>query len=51
MINVALAFVLRQPFPCFPLIGPRTLAETRSCAAALAIALTDDQLRWLNMED
>ena len=51
MINVALAFVLRQPFPCFPLIGPRTLAEVRSCAAALVIELTDDQLRWLNIED
>lgn len=51
MINVALAFVLRQPFPCFPLIGPRTLGEIRSCAAALAIELTDDQLRWLNLED
>ncbi len=51
MINVALAYVLQQPFPCFPLIGPRTLAEIHSCTAALAIELTGDQLRWLNMED
>jgi aryl-alcohol dehydrogenase-like predicted oxidoreductase len=49
-INVALAYVLQQPFPCFPLIGPRTLAEIRSCVAALALTLTDEELRWLNLE-
>jgi aryl-alcohol dehydrogenase-like predicted oxidoreductase len=27
---IALAFVLNQPFPTFPLIGPRSIAETRS---------------------
>ncbi|MEZ5557281.1 MAG: aldo/keto reductase [Pseudomonadales bacterium] len=50
LINVALAYVLCQPFPCFPLIGPRTLAELRSCVAALAIELAPEDLAWLNLE-
>jgi predicted dehydrogenase/aryl-alcohol dehydrogenase-like predicted oxidoreductase len=50
MINVALAYVLAQPFPCLPLIGPRTLAETRSCLRALSIELSAAELAWLNLE-
>ncbi len=49
-INIALAYVLNQPFPCFALIGPRTLAETRSSLAALDLELTDQERRWLNLE-
>lgn len=49
-IQIALAFVLAQPFPCFALIGPRALAETRSSMAALDLALTADERRWLNLE-
>ena len=49
-INVALAYVLGQPFPTFPLIGPRTLAELRTSLPALGITLTPDQVRWLNLE-
>jgi predicted dehydrogenase/aryl-alcohol dehydrogenase-like predicted oxidoreductase len=50
-IQVALAFVLAQPFPTFPLIGPRQLSETRTSLAALAVELTPDDLRWLNLEE
>ncbi len=50
-INIALAYVLGQPFPCFALFGPRTLAETRSSLAALAVDLSDEERRWLNLED
>jgi aryl-alcohol dehydrogenase-like predicted oxidoreductase len=50
-IQVALAYVLCQPFPTFPLIGPRLLSETRSSFAALAVELSADDLRWLNLED
>ena len=50
-INIALAYVLSQPFPTFPLIGPRTLSETRTSLPALDIALTPSELRWLNLED
>ncbi len=50
LVAIALAYVLAQPFPTFALIGPRTLAETRTSFAALDIELTPDELRWLNLE-
>lgn len=50
-INIALAYVLSQPFPTFPLIGPRALSETRTSFPALQIELTSEELRWLNLED
>jgi aryl-alcohol dehydrogenase-like predicted oxidoreductase len=50
-INIALAYVLCQPFPTFPLIGPRTLAETRTSFQALDIKLTPQDLRRLNLEE
>ncbi|HEY3324562.1 MAG TPA: aldo/keto reductase [Planctomycetota bacterium] len=49
-INIALAYVLCQPFPTFPLIGPRTIEETRSSFASLDVKLTPDELKWLNLE-
>jgi predicted dehydrogenase/aryl-alcohol dehydrogenase-like predicted oxidoreductase len=49
-INIALAYVLNQPFPTFPLIGPRTLEELRTSLPGLDIALTADEVRWLNLE-
>ena len=49
-IQIALAYVLAQPFPCFALIGPRLLAETRSSMAALDVPLTEAERRWLNLE-
>ena len=49
-INIALAYVLNQPFPCFALIGPRTLAETRSSLAALEIELSATELAWLDLQ-
>jgi predicted dehydrogenase/aryl-alcohol dehydrogenase-like predicted oxidoreductase len=50
-INVALAYVLAQPFPTFPLIGPRSLAETRTSLAALSLKLSPKEIRWLNLEE
>lgn len=50
-VQIALAYVLNQPFPTFPLIGPRTLAETRSSCEALEIELTPEERRRLNLED
>ena len=49
MINIALAYVLRQDFPTFPLIGPRVLAETASCIESLDIALTTRELAYLDL--
>ena len=50
-INIALAYVLNQPFPTFPLVGPRTLSELRSSLKAIGVTLTPKELTWLNLED
>jgi predicted dehydrogenase/aryl-alcohol dehydrogenase-like predicted oxidoreductase len=50
-IAIALAWVLSQPFPTFPLIGPRTLAETRTSLPALDVRLTPQEVAWLNLEE
>lgn len=50
-INIALAYVLCQPFPTFALIGPRTLSEIRTSFLGLDIELTTSDIRWLNLED
>lgn len=49
-VSVALAYVLQQPFPVFPLIGPRQISETVTSFEALDIHLTEKELRWLNLE-
>jgi aryl-alcohol dehydrogenase-like predicted oxidoreductase len=48
--NVAVAWVLAQNFPSFALVGPRNVAEIDSSLAALNVALTPDEMRWLNLE-
>jgi aryl-alcohol dehydrogenase-like predicted oxidoreductase len=50
-INIALAYVLCQPFPTFAIIGPRTLQETRTSLPALGVELTPEEVKWLNLED
>jgi len=47
-IHIALAYVLAQPFPVVPLIGPRTLAELEDSLSALDIRLTPEQVGWLD---
>ncbi|MDB5474016.1 MAG: oxidoreductase, partial [Devosia sp.] len=47
-IHVALAFVLAQPFPSIPLIGPRTLGELDDSCRAFEIKLTPEQVKWLD---
>jgi predicted dehydrogenase/aryl-alcohol dehydrogenase-like predicted oxidoreductase len=49
-INIALAYVLRQPFPTFALIGPRTLEETRTSLPGVDVMLTPEELKYLNLE-
>jgi aryl-alcohol dehydrogenase-like predicted oxidoreductase/predicted dehydrogenase len=48
---VALAYVLQQPFPTFPLFGPRSIAETRTSMAGLDVDLTEAQVKWLDLAD
>jgi predicted dehydrogenase/aryl-alcohol dehydrogenase-like predicted oxidoreductase len=46
-IHVALAYVLAQPFPSIPLIGPRTLDELDDSLSAFDIQLTPADVAWL----
>jgi aryl-alcohol dehydrogenase-like predicted oxidoreductase len=48
--NIALAWVLNQPFPVFPLVGPRALHEVTTTMDALDISLTPEEMAWLNLE-
>lgn len=48
---IALAYVLHQPFPTFPLFGPRTIAEARSSMTGLSVELSLEQVAWLDLRD
>jgi aryl-alcohol dehydrogenase-like predicted oxidoreductase len=48
-IQVALAWVLHQPFPVFPIIGPATVDELSSSLRALELELSPDELAWLDL--
>ncbi|WP_128656458.1 aldo/keto reductase [Paenibacillus sp. 598K] len=48
-IQIALAYVLNQPFPTAALIGPRNEAEMRSCGEATEIELTTEEIQWLDL--
>jgi len=50
-IRIAAAYVLAQPFPLFALIGPWTLAEMASSFRAFSVTLTEEERRWINLED
>jgi aryl-alcohol dehydrogenase-like predicted oxidoreductase len=47
---VALAWVLAQPFPVVAVIGPHSVAHLGSSLEALDVVLSDEELRWLNLE-
>jgi aryl-alcohol dehydrogenase-like predicted oxidoreductase len=49
LINIALAYVLCQPFPTFALIGPRVLTELDSCLKSLHVPLSDADMDYLNL--
>ncbi|MGD0713057.1 MAG: aldo/keto reductase [Gaiellaceae bacterium] len=49
-IAVALAYVLCQPFPTFPLIGPRSLIELDTSLLGLDVPLTESECLWLEGE-
>ncbi len=50
-INIALAWVLDQPFPTWTLIGPATTGELHSSLRALDVSLSPEEIAWLNLED
>ncbi|CAO3433316.1 aldo/keto reductase [Azospirillum doebereinerae] len=49
--QVALAWLLVQPHPVFPIVGPATLGELRDSLGALRVRLTPDQAAWLKSGD
>ena len=46
-INIALAWLLHQPFATFPLIGPRQAEETASSWKGLDVELSPADVAWL----
>jgi aryl-alcohol dehydrogenase-like predicted oxidoreductase len=47
--EIALAYVLTQPFPTYALYGPKTLSESRAALRALEISLSAEQIAWLEL--
>lgn len=48
--QIALAYVLHQSFPTCALIGPANSEELRSSAKALDVALTLEEISWLDLK-
>ena len=44
-IQIALAYVVHQPYPTLPIVGPCTLEELASSLEALKIELSNDEMR------
>ncbi|WP_159886233.1 aldo/keto reductase [Paenibacillus puerhi] len=49
VIQIALAYVLQQPFPTCALIGAQNLAELKSCEEGAGIKLTAAEREWLDL--
>jgi aryl-alcohol dehydrogenase-like predicted oxidoreductase len=47
--QVALAWVLAQPYPVYAVIGPRTVEQLREAVGALDVSLTGDEVRRLDL--
>jgi aryl-alcohol dehydrogenase-like predicted oxidoreductase len=45
--QVALAWLLHQPFPTYPIIGSRSTAHIRESMGALQVRLLPEECRWL----
>ena len=48
-IEIALAYVLNQPFPTCAIIGPQNEKEMHSCRTGAEIELTQEEVRWLDL--
>ena len=47
---IALAWLLHQSYPVFPLIGPRHISETRTSLPGLSVELTPEEVAVLTGE-
>ena len=50
-VTIALAWVLRCGYPVVPIVGPRSVAELGASLDAVNVTLSDDDVRWLDLED
>jgi len=50
-VQVALAWLLYKPFPLIPVVGPHNEEELLSCVAATRLELSEDECRWLNLQE
>jgi aryl-alcohol dehydrogenase-like predicted oxidoreductase len=48
---LALTWLLRQPHPTLPLIGPGSLEQLEDSLSAADIELSNEQCNWLNLKD
>ncbi len=48
-IEIALAYVLNQPFPTCAIIGPQNEQEMISCQKGASIVLTKEEIQWLDL--
>lgn len=48
-IEIALAYVLNQPFPACAIIGPQNAVEMQSCHVGADIRLSDRERDWLDL--
>lgn len=45
--QIALAYLMAQPFPTFPVIGCRSLEQLKDSMGALEVQLEQEEVRWL----
>ena len=50
-LQIALAYVVNQPFPCCAIIGPRNPMQMQDSVAAAQITLEQEHLDWLDLRD
>ncbi len=49
--DIALAYVLHQPFPTCAIIGPHNVNELHSSFRAIGVTLKPEEIRWLDLAD
>lgn len=50
-IQIALAYVVNQRYPCCALVGPRNPMQLQDSLDAAQISLTQEQVNWLDLRD
>jgi aryl-alcohol dehydrogenase-like predicted oxidoreductase len=45
--QIVLGYLVSQPFPVFPLVGPKTLADLRACLRSVETQLSASDLFYL----